>query len=158
VKRRIVMEKKDDAKLVAEKAKGYFDQGFNCAEAIAMSFKDYLGHQGSLLPGLATGFGAGIGQKGSVCGAYTGGVMALGMKFGRTDPKDKETQSKVYEKSRQFWSRFEKEFGNIDCLTLVGGVHLDNPEEAKKWVEAGGRKKCSDNIVEKTAKMLFEFI
>ena len=78
--------------------------------------------------------------------------MAIGMKMGRVDPKDQETLSKVYEKCQQLWDQFEKEFGSVNCYSLVG-YHLDNPEEIKQWLAAGGREKCAE-IVEKTAQML----
>ena len=121
-----------------------------------MSLKDYLGYEDSLLPKLATGFGGGIGRRGSICGALSGSVMALGMKFGRTDPNDKETAARLYEKCRQFWDRFEKEFGNVHCLQITGFL-LENPEEQKKFLEAGGKAKCGE-LVEKTARMLCNFI
>jgi C_GCAxxG_C_C family probable redox protein len=117
-----------------------------------LSFKDYLGIQDSIIPKLATGFGGGIGRKGSLCGAFTGSIMAIGMKMGRVDPKDRETLQEVYDKCQGFWSQFEKEFGNISCYSLIG-YHLDNPEESKQWLATGGREKCAE-IVEKTARML----
>jgi len=121
-----------------------------------LSFKEYFGIQDSIIPRLATGFGGGIGRKGSLCGAFTGSIMAIGMKMGRTDPKDKETISRIYGKCQQFWNQFEKEFGKTDCYGLIG-IHLDNPEENKQWLASGGREKCAA-IVEKTAHMLCEFI
>jgi C_GCAxxG_C_C family probable redox protein len=121
-----------------------------------LSFKEYLGIQDSLLPRLATGFGGGIGRKGSLCGALTGSVMAIGMKMGRTDPKDRETLFKVYEKCQQFWGQFEKELGSTECYALIG-YHLDIPEERQQWLDSGGMKKCAA-IVGKTAQMLCEFI
>jgi C_GCAxxG_C_C family probable redox protein len=121
-----------------------------------LSFKEYLGYEDSILPKLATGFGGGIGRKGSICGALTGSVMAIGMKWGRTDPKDKETVSKVHEKCRQFWDQFEKAFGNVNCYNLTG-CDFTNEEERKKWQTSGGNEKCTA-IVEKTAKILFDFI
>ena len=121
-----------------------------------MSFKDYFGISDSLLPRLATGFGGGIGAKGSLCGALTGSVMAIGMKLGRTDPKDRGAALKVYERCRQFWDQFEKEFGSANCYNLIG-YHLDNPEENKQWLASGGREKCQD-IVKKTAHMLCKFV
>ena len=121
-----------------------------------MSFKEYLGIQDSLLPRLATGFGGGIGRKGSLCGAFTGSIMTIGMKLGRTNPKDKEAVSKVYAKCQEFWNQFEKEFGNIECYPLIG-FHLDNEEERQRWLKQGGMEKCAA-IVEKTAQMLCEFI
>jgi len=121
-----------------------------------LSFKDYLGLEDSLLPRLASGFGGGIGRKGSLCGAFTGAIMAIGMKMGRTDPKDRETLLKVYEKCQQFWGKFENEFGSRNCYDLIG-LHLDDPEENKKWAETGGREKCTA-IVEKTAGMLCDLL
>jgi len=117
-----------------------------------LSFKERLGIQDSVIPKLATGFGGGIGRRGSLCGALTGSVMAIGMKMGRVDPKDQETLSKVYEKCQQLWDQFEKEFGSVNCYSLIG-YHLDNPEEIKQWLAVGGREKCAE-IVEKTAQML----
>jgi C_GCAxxG_C_C family probable redox protein len=121
-----------------------------------LSFKDYLGIKDSIIPQLATGFGGGVGRKGSLCGAFTGAVMAIGMKMGRTDPREKETVAKVYGKCRQFWDRFEKKLGSTHCYNLIG-YHLDNEEERQKWLASGGMEKCAD-IVGKTASMLCEFI
>jgi C_GCAxxG_C_C family probable redox protein len=119
-----------------------------------LSFKEYFGIKDSILPKLATGFGGGIGRKGSLCGAFTGSIMAIGMKLGRTDPKDKDAVAKVYSKCQEFWGEFEKEFGNNLCYDIIG-VHLDNEEERQKWLASGGMEKCS-KIVEKTAQMLCE--
>jgi len=82
--------------------------------------------------------------------------MAIGMKMGRTDPKDKEAATKVYLKCRKFWNQFEKEFGSRECYQLTG-VHLDNEEERQQWLAAGGHEKCG-TIVEKTAQMLCEYM
>ena len=87
-----------------------------------MSFKDYLKIKDSALPQLASGFGGGVGHKGSLCGALTGAVIAIGMKIGRTDPKDRKTLQKVYDKCQQFWGQFEKEFGSVNCLDTSAKV------------------------------------
>ena len=79
--------------------------------------------------------------------------MAIGMKMGRTDPKDKKTILKAYEMCRQFWDEFEREFGSTHCYDLTGGYHLDNEEERQKWLASGGIEKCAA-LVEKTAGML----
>ena len=121
-----------------------------------MSFKEYLGIQDSLIPRLATGFGGGVGRKGSLCGAFTGAVMAIGMKIGRSDPKDKEAIAKVYANCQEFWNQFEKEFGSNVCYNIIG-AHLDNEEERQRWLASGGMEKCT-KIVEKTAGMLCDFI
>ncbi len=119
-----------------------------------MSFKEYLGIKDSILPKLATGFGGGIGRKGSLCGAFTGSIMAIGMRMGRTNPKDKDGVAKVYSKCQEFWSEFEKEFGSNLCYDIIK-VHLDHEEERQKWLASGGMEQCS-RVVEKTAQMLCE--
>ncbi len=121
-----------------------------------MSFKELLGIQDTFIPALATGFGGGVGRKGSLCGAFTGSIMAIGMKIGRTDPKDRETLLKVYAKCRQFWDRFEKEFGSCSCYDLIQ-CRLDDEEERQRWLAEGGMEKCA-GIVEKTARMLCDFL
>ena len=121
-----------------------------------MSFKEALGIEDSLLPKLATGFGGGVARKGSLCGAFVGSIMALGMKMGRTDPQDKKSLSIIYEKCQKFWDQFEKEFGSNLCFEIIG-CHLDNEEEYQKWVASGGKEKCAD-IVRKTAGMLSAFM
>jgi C_GCAxxG_C_C family probable redox protein len=121
-----------------------------------LSFKEELGEQGSLLPRIATGFGGGIGRKGSVCGALTGAVMVLGMKFGRMEAEDKARKEKVNDLGYRFWDRFEKEFGSCYCYNLTE-CHLDHPEERKRWLDSGGMEKCNA-IVEKAAAMLYDFL
>jgi len=40
---------------------------------------------------IATPFGGGIGRRGSVCGAVSGTIMAIGLKYGRMESdEDKE--------------------------------------------------------------------
>ena len=121
-----------------------------------MSFKEYLGEQGALLPRIATGFGAGIGRRGSLCGAFTGSMMVLGMMFGRTEAADKVRKERNLALGYRFWDRFEKENGSCTCYNLIQ-CHLDNAEERKRWLDSGGLETCR-TVVGKTARLLHEFI
>jgi C_GCAxxG_C_C family probable redox protein len=121
-----------------------------------LSFKEYLGEQGTLLPKVAAGFGGGIGRRGSLCGAFTGSAMVLGMMYGRTEPHDKEGKERAYGLVYRFWDRFEKENGSCYCYDLIE-CHLDHPEEQKKWLASGGQERCR-SIVEKTAALLVDFL
>ena len=80
--------------------------------------------------------------------------MVLGMKMGRTDPKDRETLTKLYAKAREMWDRFEKQFDSCICFDLTG-CHFDNEEERQKWLASGGHERCA-RIVENTARALCE--
>lgn len=58
-----------------------FDGGYNCAQAVLQAA---TGRDDPELLAMAEAFGSGIGESGCLCGAVTGGVMALGLK-GRGD-------------------------------------------------------------------------
>jgi C_GCAxxG_C_C family probable redox protein len=82
--------------------------------------------------------------------------MAIGMKMGRMDSKDKEAIAKVYAKCQEFWDQFEKEFGSNSCYNLTG-FHLDSEAERQRWLDTGGKEKCME-IVKKTASLLCGFL
>ena len=58
-----------------------FTSGYNCAQAILYSFKDEINIDGDTALKMACGFGAGMGRKGEVCGAVTGGIIVIGAKY-----------------------------------------------------------------------------
>ena len=95
----------------------FFDSGFQCAESVLMSAKEALGVRSSALPRVATGFGAGVGRKGSLCGALTGAVMGIGLAHGREHPgQDREG---AYTLARRIYDRFKTRFGSPYCMDLI---------------------------------------
>ena len=96
-----------------------FAELFNCAEATAMGLAEAFDLDASCLPRIATGFGAGMGGWGEVCGALVGATMALGLRFGRDRADDVETKNTVYAMVRELLEDFEQEFGTIRCYGLT---------------------------------------
>jgi len=72
------MTEKDEVKQVSEKARVISIKGLIEQNPISLSFKEYLGIKDSILPKLASGLVEGLGGKGSLCGAFTGSIMAIG--------------------------------------------------------------------------------
>lgn len=60
----------------AEQAGILYDGGYNCAQAVLQAT---TGRSDPELLAMAKAFGGGIGESGCLCGAVTGGVMALGL-------------------------------------------------------------------------------
>jgi len=140
---------------VVEMAESYAGKGFLCSEAVLLAISDWLGVQSDLIPKIATGFGAGVGGWGSVCGAISGGVMALGLKFGRNEPKKQDRPSYWYAKG--LLKRFETEFGHATCRELTDcdfstEAGLKKYAEEKLW-----ETKCRQYIGGATA-MAFDII
>jgi len=114
-----------------EKAAVYFKQGYNCAQSVLLTMQQHYSLPDSeLIPKIATAFGAGIGRRGSLCGALTGAVMAIGMKYGTNEPV-LEKRMQAYTFAREFYERFVNEFGTPFCRELIG-YDLTKPEELEK--------------------------
>ena len=77
------------------------------------------GVQCDCIPRIATGFGGGMGRQGEVCGAVSGGVMALGLVYGRQEAGDKQTKELAYAKTADFVNRFTKINGDLRCRDLL---------------------------------------
>ena len=125
---------------ISERAAKYFEAGFNCAESVFMSLAESIGTKSDLIPKIATPFGGGIGRRGSVCGALTGGAMAIGLKVGRSELKDTKSREESYEKALELFKRFEKEFGSALCYDLI---KLDlTTSEGRKKINKVRLEKC----------------
>ncbi|MGQ9706138.1 MAG: C-GCAxxG-C-C family protein [bacterium] len=104
-----------DIPKVEEVALRYFDSNYNCAEAVALTFKHFMGDL-DFLPRVATPFGAGIGRKGYICGALIGGLICIGCVFGREDSEgDRKTS---YGLAGCLIDDFREAFGHIDCYVI----------------------------------------
>jgi C_GCAxxG_C_C family probable redox protein len=117
-------------------AAGYAEEGFLCSESVLMALGDCLGISSDLIPRIATGFGAGIGRKGEVCGAASGGVMGLGLKFGREVVEGGEGERKPYWFATEFLTRFEARCGEVRCQDLLG-LDLSRPEAVEEYRRRG---------------------
>ena len=85
------MYRKDlDPAHIRKIAEEYYRSGqYYCSEAIVKTINEEfrLGYPDDIVK-VASGFPIGIGGAGCSCGAVTGGVMAIGMVFGRSAPGD----------------------------------------------------------------------
>ena len=142
-------------KHTVEEAVRNFLSGYNCAQSVLLTIANRHRVKNTLIPRIATGFGGGIGRCGSVCGALTGGVMAMGMLYGTNKPSQKE-RAKCYELTRELFAKFKERHGVILCRDLIG-YDLSIPEEAgKAGEEKVFEKKCPD-FVRTVVQTLMDF-
>jgi C_GCAxxG_C_C family probable redox protein len=79
-----------------------------------------LGLDPTLALRLAAGLGAGMGRKQQVCGAITGGILALGLKYGHHDAADKAGKDRIYALTSALQDRFAGVHGTVVCRDLLG--------------------------------------
>lgn len=146
----------DKKAVLCEKAVSYFNEGYNCAQSVLLAMSEHWKCKNELVPKIATGFGGGIGRCGSICGALTGGVMAIGIKYGTNEPST-EKRLKSYELTQTLYERFEKRHASVLCCELIG-YRLSNAVELEKARrEKVFEKKCS-KFVGTVVEILLELI
>lgn len=108
-----------------KRAEQLFMEGYNCSQAVLLSYSDITGLDDKTAAMLASGFGGGMGRMHEVCGAVSGMFIVLGIVAGYSDPSDAQGKKSTYAAIQELASRFKKENGSIICKELLG---LSKPE------------------------------
>jgi C_GCAxxG_C_C family probable redox protein len=109
------------------KAVNYFRSGYICAQAVLLAMQEFWQVQVPVEPKIASAFGAGIGRRGSLCGALTGGILAISWVYGTNNPSSEERQP-AYALALDYYNRFHDKCGSVFCHELIG-YDLTNPEQ-----------------------------
>ncbi len=124
----------------------YRDGDYLCSEAVFTVVNDYLGRP---VPAeavrLASGFPVGMGKAGCACGALSGGVMALGLKFGRTQPKGEMPE--MFRVSKELHDEFKKRLRSTCCRVLIKKFEFGSPEHLTQCVYITGQ--VAEMVMEK---------
>jgi len=125
-----------------------FKSGYNCAQSVLLALYHQIvpNAENDLIPKIASAFGGGIGRCGSVCGALSGSIMAVGLKYGSNEV-DREKLMRLYGHAAKLYKQFEKEHGTTMCKDLVK-YDLSNPEEAAKARQEKVFEKVCVNFLE----------
>jgi C_GCAxxG_C_C family probable redox protein len=107
--------------------------GFCCAQAVATAFSVDFGISRKTAAKMASPFGAGMSRTGSVCGAVTGALLAIGMKHGGSAPSETAAKKKGYAVSKGFLNKFVEKYGSTLCPKLIGiDITTDEGMEAAR--------------------------
>lgn len=129
----------------AELAKKYFEEGYNCCQAVVLAFADKMKLDTAAALAIASSFGGGIGRLREVCGAVSGMCIVAGMLYGYTSPDAKEEKANHYKLIQDMAHKFEEKNGSIICRVLTGmekGSHV--PESRTK--EYYQKRPCGDLV------------
>ena len=112
LRRRRAMRRAEPLENSADRAGTLFDGGYNCAQAVLQATTR---RNDAELLAMADAFGGGIGESGCLCGAVTGGVMALAL-LGDGGRNGELVQT------------FRREFGTTCCRGLSKPYRWLSPE------------------------------
>jgi C_GCAxxG_C_C family probable redox protein len=149
--RKEILEKAYELGLVYEERFG------GCAPACLLACMEVMSVVDENLYKASTGFSGGLGvTRESQCGALSGGVMFLGLLFGRgflgrgTKFFD-HSQHKMFDLAEQLKAKFDKEYGTFICkdihqVKLGRTYRFDDETELKKFLDDGCRRKCAEVV------------
>jgi len=142
------MKKVDLQAIKGEAMNLYLNGDYYCSEAIIYALRKHLA---STMPvqavAMASGFPLGIGGAGCLCGALSGGVLALGYFFGRTTPKDTKV-NKAMALSKELHDFFQEENRSLCCRDLVANLDVGSPEQQERCAAFTGE------VAYKTAQII----
>ena len=127
----------------SEIARSYFMSGCNCSQSVLTAFAEETGLSPDITLRIADGFGAGMGRTQEVCGAVTGGIMVIGLLFGKGAGETHEEKGILYARIRHFMEAFGKAYGSVNCKQLLNGCDLLTLEGQATFKERNLRDTCA---------------
>lgn len=103
----------------AEKALELFANNFNCSQAVLTAFAPDFVLDEKLALMLGTQFGGGA-RNAEMCGAVSGALMVLGLRYGHFESENNEQKQRAYAIAVEFTKRFKERNGSIVCRDLLG--------------------------------------
>ncbi len=124
-----------------------------CSQAVVAAFQDLLGLKDILALKAASGFAGGLGRQGAACGALLGGIMVIGMKYGRANLEDYYSFQRTFPAVVKLCEMFKKEFGSLNCRDITG-LDLADPEVVREFYVSGRHDRECAVVAGKTAQMV----
>ena len=124
---------------VQRKAEKSFKDGYYCCEALVSTIRDeFKLDVPKEVVAMASGMAVGAGKSGCVCGAFNGGILALGMFFGRTeqDGPTNPKSIKCMELTHELHDWFKKANGKnaICCRVLTKEFNMGQGEHKEQCI------------------------
>jgi C_GCAxxG_C_C family probable redox protein len=136
-----------------EAAFACYQEGFSCAQAILAAYGPQFGLDRETALRVAGAFGAGIARMGKTCGAVTGAIMVIGLKYGKTKADDDAARERTYAVVGEFMDRFISRNRSSTCKDLLGH-DLSTPEGRTAVKE----KKLADTLCPKFVRDAAEIL
>lgn len=136
-----------------EDAAARFRSGWSCSQAVVCAFAKDFGIDEKTALRLSCGLGGGMGHTGNTCGAVSGALMVIGMKYGRTSIEDLASKEKTYELAQKFAKEFRARNNSVNCSELLK-YDLSDPETLKAARDAGVFKTICPRLVRDAGDIL----
>ena len=134
-----------------------FNSGFSCSQSVLAAYSSELGLDIPMALKVSGAFGGGIAHTGETCGAVTGALMVIGLKYGGIRTEDNEAKEKTYALAREFINRFKLRHNSTICRELLG-FDLSTPEGEQAVKEHDLRTKLCSRLVQDATGIIAEML
>lgn len=138
--------------MTREEITDLFIKGIDCSQVVTEKFADQMGMTKEQARKVSSCFGGGM-MCGETCGAVTGALMVLGMKYGHSVEDDMAQKEMMMQKTAEFKKLFQEKYPSCICRDLLG-YDLGKPGELEKVMESGKLLSFCPGIVEATIEAL----
>jgi len=133
-----------------------FKGGSACAQAILSTYGQDWGLSRGQTLRLGAGFAGGM-RMGETCGAVTGAVMVLWLRYAKSDCDKLGSREQVYKAVRKFTSKFRERHGSPLCKEMLG-VDISTHEGMETAIEKNLFREICPNLVRDAAEILEEML
>ena len=142
-----------EEKIIQEK----FMKGYDCSQVVLAHFAEKLGITEDMANKVSACFGGGMMQA-DTCGAFTGALMAVGLKYGHFNEETLLAEKDVMmAKTAQFKQKFFEKFDSCNCKELLG-YDVSIPEEFQEALSSGRMLGFCPTVVKAAIEALEEVL
>jgi len=118
---------------------------YGCAETTFMVLKEAFDLDAPTDPSAAMALNGGVAYSGGVCGAISGGAMAVGMLADRRIPDHRTAKRVARLIIADLMDEFGRAHGTVDCRGLIG-TDLRAPGAHETFISSGVWRRCIEPI------------
>ena len=125
-------------------------QGFYCSQIILLKGLEQMGKSNPDLVRAMQGLAGGLGFRGELCGALTGGASLIGLYAGKGTPEQEEDPRLLFmmeDLVKWFKAEYGEQFGGIRCEEILAGDNRNQTTRCPLMV-SGVIQKVNELLVE----------
>lgn len=139
-----------------ERAAELFTQGYNCAQALMVTFCDLIGMDEKTAARSVSAFGGGMGRLREVCGAVSGMFAVVSILYGYDEAGDDTAKKELYQLVQNLGGQFREKCGSIICREILKNPPSD-PVPSARTEEYYATRPCV-RMVYTAAEILSDYI
>ncbi len=107
----------------------------NCSQAILETYAPAMGMSVELARRVSAALAGGMGM-GAQCGAVTGALLVIGLKYGKTQDTDQKADQETFRRVEEFVKEFKARNKYLECSQLLG-IDMSSSEGVQEAAQKG---------------------